>query len=56
MARGALDLADSRYASVRLGVDLLRPPALFPNMTGRKVRHGVDARRAVRDRAITPIG
>ena len=27
-----------RYRDVRLGVDLLKPPALFPNMTGRNVR------------------
>ena len=39
-------------ARLRLGVDLLRPPALFPNMTGRNVRHGVDARRAVRTRRL----
>jgi len=38
VARGALDLAGNRYRDVRLGVDLLRPPALFPNMTGRNVR------------------
>ena len=38
VARGALDLARNRYRDVRLGADLLRPPALFPNMTGRNVR------------------
>ena len=38
VAAGKLDLASSRYRSVRLGVDLLRPPALFPNMTGRNIR------------------
>ncbi|HEY8593178.1 MAG TPA: translocation/assembly module TamB domain-containing protein [Sphingomicrobium sp.] len=38
VARGAVDLANNRYRGVRLGVDLLRPPALFPNMTGRNVR------------------
>ncbi|HYI43234.1 MAG TPA: translocation/assembly module TamB, partial [Sphingomicrobium sp.] len=37
-ASGALDLGESRYLSVRLGVDLLRPSALFPNMRGRNVR------------------
>jgi translocation and assembly module TamB len=36
--RGSLDLANNRYRSVRIGVDLLRPPALFPNMTGQNVR------------------
>ena len=38
VARGALDLAEGRYRDLRLGADLLRPPALFPNMTGRNVR------------------
>jgi translocation and assembly module TamB len=37
-ARGAVDLASRRYRGVRFGVDLLRPPALFPNMTGKNVR------------------
>jgi translocation and assembly module TamB len=36
--RGAVDLANNRYRGVRLGVDLLKPPALFPNMTGKAVR------------------
>jgi translocation and assembly module TamB len=35
---GALDLGKNRFRSVRIGVDLLRPPALFENMTGRNVR------------------
>ena len=35
---GALDLAGNRFRGVRIGIDLLRPPALFPNMTGRNVR------------------
>ena len=38
VASGALDLAGSRYRRVNVGLDLLRPPALFPNMTGRGVR------------------
>jgi translocation and assembly module TamB len=38
VASGALDLGKNRFRSVRLGVDLLRPPALFENMTGRDVR------------------
>ncbi|HEX6218467.1 MAG TPA: translocation/assembly module TamB, partial [Sphingomicrobium sp.] len=38
VAAGQLDLAENRYRRVRVGVDLLRPPALFPNMTGRDVR------------------
>ena len=38
VARGAIDLASNRYRDVRLGVDLLKPPALFPNMTGKAVR------------------
>ena len=38
VASGALDLAGSRYRRVSVGMDLLKPPALFPNMTGRGVR------------------
>ena len=38
VARGTIDLAEARYRRVRVGIDLLRPPALFPNMTGRNVR------------------
>ena len=38
VARGTLDLASNRYRGMRLGIDLLKPPALFPNMTGRNVR------------------
>src|SRR5205085_465449 len=28
----------NRYRGMRLGIDLLKPPALFPNMTGKSVR------------------
>ncbi|HEX8841792.1 MAG TPA: translocation/assembly module TamB, partial [Sphingomicrobium sp.] len=38
VARGAVDLAHNNYRAMRLGIDLLKPPALFPNMTGRNVR------------------
>ena len=38
VAKGGLDLAEGRYDKLSLGVDLLRPPALFDNMTGRNVR------------------
>lgn len=38
VASGAIDLAQGRYRNLRLGVDLLRPPALFTNMSGRNVR------------------
>ncbi|WP_037500950.1 translocation/assembly module TamB domain-containing protein [Sphingomonas jaspsi] len=38
VARGAVDLAAGAYRGLRLGLDLLRPPALFRNMTGRNVR------------------
>ncbi len=38
VAKGALDLSENRYRDLRLGIDLLKPPALFPNMTGRGVR------------------
>ena len=36
-ADGTLDLAESAYRTVRLHATLLRPPALFPNMTGRAI-------------------
>ena len=38
VAKGVIDFAGNRYRKVQLGVDLLRPPALFPNMTGKSVR------------------
>ena len=38
VARGAVDLTGNRYRGMRLGIDLIKPPALFPNMTGRNVR------------------
>ena len=38
VARGRVDLAEGAYRDLRLGVDLLRPPSLFKNMTGRNVR------------------
>ncbi|HEU4697149.1 MAG TPA: translocation/assembly module TamB domain-containing protein [Sphingomicrobium sp.] len=38
VAKGALDLAQNRYRDMRLGIDLLSPPALFTNMTGKNVR------------------
>ena len=38
VARGAIDLGANRYRGVRLGVDLLRPQALFDNMSGKNVR------------------
>jgi translocation and assembly module TamB len=37
-ASGAVDLGEGAYQDLSLGLDLLRPPALFPNMTGRDVR------------------
>jgi translocation and assembly module TamB len=36
--RGGIDLSRSSYRNVRLGVDLLRPAALFSNMRGERVR------------------
>ena len=36
--RGAVDLGQGRYDDLRLGIDLLKPAALFPNMRGRNVR------------------
>ena len=38
VARGSLDLANNRFQGMRLGIDLLKAPALFRNMTGRNVR------------------
>jgi translocation and assembly module TamB len=35
---GTIDLGNSAFSGVQLDADLLRPPALFPNMTGRNVR------------------
>ncbi|MEG3175998.1 translocation/assembly module TamB domain-containing protein [Sphingomonas sp. RB3P16] len=34
---GTLDLAESAYRNVRIHAFLTRPPALFPNMTGRAI-------------------
>ena len=38
VAKGAADLAHNRYKGMRLGVDLVRPAALFRNMSGKAVR------------------
>ncbi|QAY76521.1 translocation/assembly module TamB domain-containing protein [Sphingosinicella sp. BN140058] len=35
---GTIDLAGSRFRQVRIGADLLRPPALIDTMSGQKVR------------------
>jgi translocation and assembly module TamB len=56
---GTIDLAASRFRNLRLGADLLRPPALFPNMTGQKVRltallNGPFARAAFTYRLTSP--
>jgi translocation and assembly module TamB len=37
-AAGVLDLAKSAFDGMRINAHLLRPPALFPNMTGTGVR------------------
>jgi len=37
-ARGAADLRRNAYRDVAIAAELLRPPALFRNMTGRQVR------------------
>jgi translocation and assembly module TamB len=52
-AAGKVDFAEGRYDKVALGIDLLRPPALFPNMTGRNVRMvwTLDGRRGSADYA-----
>jgi len=36
--RGLVDLARRRYENVQIAAELLRPAAMFPNMTGRQVR------------------
>lgn len=36
-AQGVLDLARNRFEQVELRANLLKAPALFPNMTGRKI-------------------
>src|SRR5205085_2294000 len=38
VAKGRVDLAGNRFDAMRLGIDLAKPAALFPNMTGRNVR------------------
>lgn len=38
VATGALDLAANAYRDVIVDARLLKPPALFPNMTGRNIR------------------
>ena len=38
VAKGAVDLAANRYRGMRLGIDLAKPAALFPNMSGKGVR------------------
>ncbi|HEX5237373.1 MAG TPA: translocation/assembly module TamB domain-containing protein, partial [Sphingomicrobium sp.] len=38
VAKGQVDLAHNRYRAMRLGIDLVKPAALFPNMTGKNVR------------------
>lgn len=37
-AAGTVDLAESGFDKLRIGADLLRPAAMFTNMTGQKVR------------------
>ena len=38
MARGAIDLGESSFDDVQIALELLQPPALFPNMSGRQMR------------------
>jgi translocation and assembly module TamB len=37
-AAGLVDLGRNRLRNLRIGAELLQPPALFPNMLGRQVR------------------
>ena len=48
---GEIDLATSAYRNVRIAGRLLRPPALFPNMTGRNIQL-----RAILDGAFATAG
>ena len=48
---GVIDLATSAYRNVRIAGRLLRPPALFPNMTGRNIQL-----RAILDGAFASAG
>jgi translocation and assembly module TamB len=41
VAKGAVDLANNRYRGMRLGIDLVKPPALFPNTTRFELGNGV---------------
>jgi len=38
VARGGVDLAQSRFTNLRLGIDVMKPQALYPTMSGEKVR------------------
>ncbi|MGE5063671.1 MAG: hypothetical protein ACM3IG_06365, partial [Myxococcales bacterium] len=38
VVKGKVDLANNRFTGMRLGIDLVKPTALFPNMTGKNVR------------------
>lgn len=38
VAKGRIDLASNSYRAMRLGIDLIKPTALFDNMTGKSVR------------------
>jgi translocation and assembly module TamB len=40
-AKGALDLGENAFKEVRLGIDVVKPPALFINMRGRSVRMAI---------------
>jgi translocation and assembly module TamB len=58
-SKGVIDFARSSFDGVRIGIDLLRPQALFPNMSGRSVRmtallNGVFRRASFAYRITTP--
>ena len=38
VAKGTIDLAHGAFDPLRVDLALLKPPALFPNMTGREIR------------------
>ena len=51
VSRGTIDLAHGSFDPLKTDIMLLRPPALFPNMTGREIRLHVELKGAFRTAA-----
>ncbi|WP_019832181.1 translocation/assembly module TamB domain-containing protein [Sphingomonas sp. PR090111-T3T-6A] len=51
VSRGTIDLAHGSFDPLKTDLMLLRPPALFPNMTGREIRLHVELKGAFRTAA-----